>query len=66
METARRILSSSRQSEGFGFLAEIGRLDLSLEALAVDRRFTALFTDAQANHALTSLLDAGYTFPNRK
>lgn len=66
VESAHRILSSSRRSEGFGFLAQIGRLDLSLEALAVDRRFTALFCDTEANHALTALLDAGYSFPADK
>ena len=34
--------------------------DLSLEALAVDKRFGALFSDEEANNALTRLLDAGY------
>ena len=37
-----------------------GRLDLSLEALVVDKRFTALFTDEEANEALNRLLDAGF------
>ena len=60
--TARRILDVRRLSDGFSALAEQGRLDLSLEALAVDRRFTGLFTDDQANEALTRLLEAGYRF----
>lgn len=60
LSTARRQLSGSRVSEGFDALADLGRLDLSLEALAVDRRFTALFTDAEADNALTRLLAAGY------
>ena len=43
-------------------LAQKGRLDLSLEALAVKKQFTALFTDEEANNALMRLLDAGYRF----
>ena len=62
MKTARQVLSGNRESDGFGALAEKGRLDLSLEALAVDKRFTALFTDEEANTALARLLDAGYRF----
>ena len=57
---ARRSLSGGKVSDGFWDLARMGRLELSLEALAVDSRFTALFTDDQANTALTRLLEAGY------
>ena len=57
---AKRILSGSRTSDGFNLLAQKGRLDLSLEALAVDKRFTGLFTDEEANNALMRLLEAGY------
>ena len=57
---AKRILSGSRTSDGFNILMAKGRLDLSLEALVVDKRFTALFTDEEANEALTRLLDAGF------
>lgn len=62
MAQAKRALSGSRDSDGFGALANIGRLDLSLEALAINRQFTGLFTDEEANNALTRLLDAGYRF----
>ena len=62
LRTARRVLSGSRCSDGFGELADLHRLELSLEALAVDRRFTGLFTDEEANTALARLLEAGYTF----
>ena len=60
MNTAHRYLSGHRESDGFFFLADKGRLDLSLEALAADKRFTALFTDEEVNNALNRLLDAGY------
>lgn len=62
LKNAKRILSGSRTSDGFGTLADKGHLELSLEALAVDRRFTGLFTDEEANTALMRLLDAGYRF----
>ena len=62
LKNARRILSGSRLSDGFNQLADLGRLDLSLEALAVDKRYTGLFTDEEANTALTRLLEAGHRF----
>ena len=62
MKQAKRLLSGSRTSDGFGDLARKGQLKLSLEALVVDKRFTALFTDDEANTALFRLLDAGYRF----
>ena len=62
MKQAHRLLSGSRTSDGFGLLAQKGQLKLSLEALAIDKRFTSLFTDEEANIALYRLLDAGYSF----
>ena len=54
MKTAHRALS------GFNALKEKRRLDLTMEALAVDKRFTTLFSDEEANEALIRLLEAGY------
>ena len=62
MKNARYALSGNRISDGFNILAAKGRLDLSLEALVVDKRFTSLFSDEEANNALMRLLDAGYRF----
>lgn len=59
---AKRQLSGHRDSDGFAALAQKGRLDLSLEALAIQKAYTALFTDEEANAALMRLLEAGYTF----
>ena len=59
---AKRILAGTRLSDGFNDLKAKGQLKLSLEALAVDKRFTSLFTDEEANEALLRLLDAGYRF----
>ena len=59
---AKRVLTGTRLSDGFNELAAKGQLKLSLEALAVDKRFTGLFSDEEANNALMRLLDAGYRF----
>ena len=62
LKSAKRVLSGSRLSDGFNELKAKNALKLSLEALAVDKRFTALFSDEEANTALMRLLDAGYHF----
>ena len=62
LKNAKRVLSGSRLSDGFNDLASKGQLKLSLEALAIDKRFTPLFTDEEANEALSRLLEAGYKF----
>lgn len=62
MRSVKRCLSGHKESDGFWQLADMGRLDLSLEALAVKKQFTALFSDEEANTALDRLLSAGYQF----
>ena len=62
MKNAHYALAGNRISDGFNILASKGRLDLSLEALVIDKRFTSLFSDEEANNALMRLLDAGYRF----
>ena len=62
MAQAHRILSGHKESDGFSHLARLGKLELSMEAMAVKKQFTALFTDEEANNALMRLLDAGYKF----
>lgn len=58
LQNACRALQGNRVSDGFWTLADLGRLDLSLEALAVKKAFTGLFSDREANTALTRLLEA--------
>lgn len=62
MAAAKRCLSGHRESDGFFRLADMGKLELSLEALAVNKQFTGLFSDEEANKALTRLLEGGYQF----
>ena len=60
VKSAKRVLSGNRLSDGFNELKAKNQLKLSLEALAVDKRFTSLFTDEEANEALSRLLEAGF------
>ena len=62
LKTAKRILAGNRLSDGFNLLMAKGQLHLSLEALVVKKAYTALFTDEEANEALSRLLEAGYKF----
>ena len=62
MKAAHRVLSGHRESDGFFLLADKKRLDLTLEAMAVKKQFTSLFTDEEANNALDRLLLNGYKF----
>ena len=62
MKAAHRCLSGRRLSDCFNALTEKGHLELTLEALAIDKRYTGLFSDEEANEALTRLLEAGYRF----
>ena len=62
VKTAKHILSGNRLSDGFNQLLAQNSLHLSVEALVVDKRFTVLFTDEEANEALMRLLEVGYSF----
>ena len=62
LKSAHRCLDGRRLSDGFHALKEKGHLALPLEAIAIDKRYTGLFTDEEANEALTRLLEAGYRF----
>ena len=62
MKSAHRCLSGRRLSDGFNALKDKGHLELSLEAIAIDKRYTQLFSDEEANEALTRLLEASYRF----
>ena len=62
MASAHKCLTCHRESDGFFALAELGKLEFSLEALSVKKCYTALFSDEEANTALTRLLEAGHHF----
>lgn len=60
LKTAKRTLSGSRLSDGFNALLAKKHLELSLEAIVIDKRYTGLFTDEEVNEALSRLLEVGY------
>ena len=60
VETARELIGKRRLSDGFDVLRRCGHLDLSLEALVVQGKFGALFTDEEANWCLEVLMEAGF------
>ncbi|MFC3994382.1 DUF262 domain-containing protein [Nocardiopsis sediminis] len=60
LETARKLLNAPAVSDGFASLWERGRLDLTVEALALDPRFASLFTDDERTRARKRLEQFGY------
>ncbi|MFD0773447.1 DUF262 domain-containing protein [Streptomonospora algeriensis] len=60
LETARRLLNAPAVSDGFAELWERGRLDLTVEALALQKKFAPLFSDAELSKARTRLEQFGH------
>src|SRR5712691_6675754 len=57
VETARRLINASGPSQGFTVLWEHQRLDLSVEALAIQPWYSMLFTATELSVARQRLLD---------
>lgn len=57
---AHELLRRNRRSEGFGALADAGKLALSLEALAAEGKYGELFTDDEVNECFAALCAEGY------
>lgn len=60
LATARKLIMDDTPSDGFTKLWEMQRLDLSVEAVALERRFAPLFTQAARMKARRRLEDYGY------
>lgn len=67
LETARTLLHKSNVSEGYAMLWELGRLDLTVEALMLEPEWCNLFTDAERAIAIRRLRQYEYagTLPHR-
>jgi len=61
---ARRLLDSRSVSPTFRLLRRRGRLDLTVESLALDARWSSLFSDGQLVRAAERLMRAGLRPPN--
>ncbi len=57
---AKRLLSATETQEGLTKLWELGRLDISVEALVLDERWESLFSDDERRKALERLESYGY------
>lgn len=60
LEAAHRLLAGERFQEGLDALALRGRLDISMEKLVLDPRFSSLFSEAELETARRRLLAYGY------
>ncbi len=63
LRTAKILLSKEGPQSGLKRLRECGRLDLSMEALALKSKFKILFTDEELNTAKQRLEAYGYVNP---
>jgi hypothetical protein len=59
VETARRLVGSSQPSEGFTQLYLKRRLDLTVESLVLEEKFSGLFPDDLIEDAWNRLRDYG-------
>lgn len=60
--TARKLLNAPAVSDGFANLWERGRLDLTVESVVLQPRFTPLFTEEELGRARTRLEQFGHPF----
>ena len=60
VEAARRLLRTHEVQDGLTTLWELGRLDISMEALVVQERWQPLFSDAERQAARDRLKEYGY------
>ena len=60
VETAKRLLNVSEAQSGLTKLWELGRLDISMEALVVQEQWKPLFSDAERQVARERLIALDY------
>ena len=60
VKTAKEIMRKGRLSDEFEVLQKAGLIQLTMEALVVDRRFAELFTDDEVNSCYEVLCEYGY------
>ena len=60
VEAARRVLDEDRITDGFELLWQMGKLEMSVEALSLRTEFAPLFTDAQRRVASERLRARGF------
>jgi len=63
VRAARQLVWSDSPSDGFTFLWEHHRLDLTVEAHLLDEQYASLFTDDDRQRALDRLTQYGWAAP---
>lgn len=58
--TAKELIKRGKLSDGYLVLEGKCRLDLTMEAAVVDKKFTQLFTDDEVNYCFEVLCGSGY------
>ena len=58
--TARILLAREKHQDGFTKLWELGRLDLTVECLVLDRKFCELFNNQELETAQRRLRECGF------
>jgi hypothetical protein len=64
LETAKRLLASNNVQSGFTELFMCGRLDLTVEAHVIQKKYQSLFTPEEIQTARTRLIALNYQFPD--
>ena len=66
VETARQLINASQPSDGYTRLWELGRLDLSVEAVVHENEeWHGLFVEDELRRCKKRLADYGYFEPNQ-
>ena len=60
LNTAKKLINSKQLSDGFTKLEELGRLDLTVEALVLQRKYRPLFNNEELYIAKDRLMQLGY------
>ena len=63
LKTAKKLIRASNVSDGFAFLWEHQRLDLSVEVVVLQAKYAPLFSDEERAIARDRLEQYGYSFP---
>jgi len=61
LQAAKSLLHAEGYSEGLTALWELGRLDITMEAVVIQQPWCELFTDEELATARTRLQELGYT-----
>ncbi len=60
LQTAKKLIGSKQLSDGFAELAQLGRLDLTVEALVLQKKYRPLFNEAELEIARERLVQLGF------